>query len=252
MAARDRTISARHRNILWALSGNMCAFRHGDTLCAQRLVGEVRSLYAVGEMAHVVGLHRGAARFDPRVPKSALNAHENLILLCPTHHRMVDDPDARRRFSASALRSMKAAHELWVADRLKRGLAARPDEKTHLRADFEIDPDDGEPTRAWLGGAWHYVLNLWVVNPPPETQSVVYGLHPTFKQPAIRITKGPNFRLEELRTYGDFFVKVTLKRHPGDTTPTIFHASLSKALRDNYGTRAPKAVRKAIRRLSEE
>jgi hypothetical protein len=45
-----------------------------------------------------------------------LDSYDNLILLCKTHHKLVDDQ--MERFPAQRLRKIKAAHEHWVREAL--------------------------------------------------------------------------------------------------------------------------------------
>ncbi len=49
------------------------------------------------------------------------NSHENLILLCPTHHAEIDAASGVKKYTAEKLRAMKQAHEGWVAGRLATG-----------------------------------------------------------------------------------------------------------------------------------
>jgi hypothetical protein len=76
--------------ILWAKSGNRCAFPG----CSQALVEEATTLdgsQVVGEMAHIVAHSSDEGpRCDPDFPRDKIDLPENLILLCPTHHTIVD------------------------------------------------------------------------------------------------------------------------------------------------------------------
>ncbi len=67
-------------------------------------------------MPHVSSRPEGP-RYDPTYPAEHLDAHQNLILLCRTHHKQVDDQTAT--FSADILRQMKSNHEVWVSERLE-------------------------------------------------------------------------------------------------------------------------------------
>jgi hypothetical protein len=98
-------ISARDRKRLWGKSGNRCAKCH-------RLLtepGQARAAEAIiGEEAHIVGERPGAARYQP-LPDRQRDAYENRILLCPTHHTIVDaQPEL---WTVDALLALKAAHE---------------------------------------------------------------------------------------------------------------------------------------------
>lgn len=70
----------------------------------------------LGEIAHIEASATGGPRGNANLSTKARDAYENLIVLCPTHHTLVDkDPN---RFSAEDLRTWKAAAERGVRDRL--------------------------------------------------------------------------------------------------------------------------------------
>lgn len=107
--------------ILFALSGNVCAFRDpdGGFGCELRLTdpawGRVRA-----QISHIRAASPGGPRFDSTMDPSERYAFENLILLCPNHHQQVDflEPD---RFTADVLTAMKAlaeqqANPEWTTD----------------------------------------------------------------------------------------------------------------------------------------
>jgi hypothetical protein len=116
------TISQKHRKLLWVRSGNQCAFPG----CQQPLVHEpvgagLSSI--VGEEAHIIAKEKSGPRGEPRDDVD-IDAYHNLMLLCPTHHRIVDAQPGV--YSVSALTAMKAAHEAAVRDRLAVGPDPRP------------------------------------------------------------------------------------------------------------------------------
>lgn len=47
-----------------------------------------------------------------------LDSYDNLILLCKTHHKLVDEQT--NKFSVERLREIKAAHEQWVRETLEK------------------------------------------------------------------------------------------------------------------------------------
>lgn len=108
-------LSARDRKILWSRSGNICAFPG----CAQELVepGSVEAAdVVVGDEAHIlarVGMGpRGTA--DPAID---LDSCVNHILVCPTHHRIIDaQPDV---YSVKVVQAMKLQHEGMIRERLR-------------------------------------------------------------------------------------------------------------------------------------
>lgn len=72
----------------------------------------------LGDMAHVIAHRDDGPRGNATVPVSQREAYENLILLCPTHHRLIDSqPD---QHPPEMLRQWKADHEAWVERELGR------------------------------------------------------------------------------------------------------------------------------------
>lgn len=70
----------------------------------------------LGEIAHIEASATGGPRGNANLSTKARDAYENLIVLCPTHHTLVDKET--NRFSAEDLRTWKAAAERGVRDRL--------------------------------------------------------------------------------------------------------------------------------------
>lgn len=63
----------------------------------------------IAKAAHIVGEHEGSARHDASLSLEARNSIENLILLCPTHHDVVDADEAT--WTVTRLQRLKAEHE---------------------------------------------------------------------------------------------------------------------------------------------
>ena len=63
----------------------------------------------IGEVCHIRAGRPGGGRFDPTQTERARHAFDNLILLCPTHHTVVDaDTEA---YTVERLIRMKSDHE---------------------------------------------------------------------------------------------------------------------------------------------
>jgi 5-methylcytosine-specific restriction endonuclease McrA len=109
------SITDRTRKILWARSGNLCAY------CRRVLVedgDELSDQSVVGDECHIIGEKPGAARGHIGIGRDDLDEYDNLVLLCKVHHKLVDDqPEA---YPVDRLREMKATHELWVKEKLAR------------------------------------------------------------------------------------------------------------------------------------
>jgi hypothetical protein len=87
---------------LFAVSGNLCAFRR----CSQPLVHESK---VTGRICHISAASAGGPRFDAIKTDDERHAFENLILMCPIHHDVIDsDPVA---YSVEQLTVLKAEAE---------------------------------------------------------------------------------------------------------------------------------------------
>lgn len=110
-------ISLKSIKILWSASGGRCAF----TDCWERLCyheAAEAAPYTLGEMAHVCGEKPGANRHDPSQTDTERDDYQNLVLLCPTHHTLIDRKENEHVYTVAALLEMKAAHEARVLARL--------------------------------------------------------------------------------------------------------------------------------------
>ena len=88
---------------LFALSSNRCAFPK----CANAIVDP--SGKVTGRICHIKGRRPGGPRFDPSQSDPERHSFENLLLLCPIHHDVVDaDSDS---YTVDRLLAMKNAHE---------------------------------------------------------------------------------------------------------------------------------------------
>lgn len=88
MARARSELSAKETKILWGF-GVICA----QPDCDQWLVEEptdAASAAVVGEAAHIVGHSLGGPRRNASYPDDKLDSAENRVLLCPTHHTIVD------------------------------------------------------------------------------------------------------------------------------------------------------------------
>lgn len=112
-AYMPRTIRPSQSQLLWGLAAARCSFPD----CRKILVDPESGSDApniIGEQAHIVAYSDSpnAPRFDRSYPTEDKNKYENLILLCPTHHRIVDKRPSK--YTVNKLHSMKREHENWV------------------------------------------------------------------------------------------------------------------------------------------
>ncbi|WP_162991465.1 HNH endonuclease signature motif containing protein [Halostella salina] len=98
------SISTRTAKKLWNAAGNECA--HPE--CDHELI-DFDSDSIVGEMCHIKARNPDGPRYDPEMSDDERNAYSNLILLCPTHHRIVDE--SPNQYPTELLREWKQEHE---------------------------------------------------------------------------------------------------------------------------------------------
>ncbi|GGM16228.1 hypothetical protein [Nakamurella endophytica] len=86
--ARGRSISLDTERQLWAASAGFCERPE----CMQYLfhAGDNGKVVTLGQLAHVVAASPGGPRADPAADEQLLAAFDNLIVLCPTCHYVVD------------------------------------------------------------------------------------------------------------------------------------------------------------------
>jgi hypothetical protein len=97
---------------LFALSHNKCAFPG----CDQPMAVLSPEPTIVGEICHIRGKRPGAKRYDSQQTDAARHSFENLILLCGTHHTIIDGDEAT--YSVERLLEMKAERERDPSDQL--------------------------------------------------------------------------------------------------------------------------------------
>lgn len=103
-------ISSSVRKILWANSGNKCAF------CKKELTKIQFGVTTIcGEECNIVSQRLKGPRH--RILKN-YDVVDNLILLCQEHHKMIDDNP--EKFSEEYLKRLKAMHESKVKKTIKR------------------------------------------------------------------------------------------------------------------------------------
>lgn len=103
MATNQRSYPLRTVKRLYALSGNQCAFPG----CTNVLVNKDNA--SNSHICHIEAANESGPRFNPVLTVEQRNEYENLILLCPAHHTVVDsDPE---KYTVGQLVEMKRSHE---------------------------------------------------------------------------------------------------------------------------------------------
>lgn len=105
MAIREKTIK-----LLWANAAGRCSFTNCNTKLTVEQAASTAP-YTIGEMAHIKGKRHGANRYDESQTDEQRDNYDNLILLCPTHHTLIDKPENEKTFKVETLIEMKIEHE---------------------------------------------------------------------------------------------------------------------------------------------
>lgn len=95
--------------LLWGRSGNLCA------ICRIELSQDAKrssASFPLGEQAHIVAREPKGPRGESSLQAEERDSYSNLILLCPTHHTIIDK--AEEEYPVGKLHEIKRMHELWV------------------------------------------------------------------------------------------------------------------------------------------
>jgi hypothetical protein len=93
---------------LWGLSAGRCNYPACNEECIKFLNDEAT---VIGEMAHMIAQSESGPR---GISGGGDDSYENLILLCPTHHKVIDKAPAGT-FPVATLQDWKNNHERAVA-----------------------------------------------------------------------------------------------------------------------------------------
>ncbi len=118
----------------------------------------------VGMVAHIVAREEGGPRGDVALSAKDRDSVSNLILLCATHHKIVDDHP--RTYTVERLKEMKRVHEEKV-------LAGEDEDARQLRIDREVYADAVD---MWAGALelddWAYWTSGLFSHVEPSMQRV--------------------------------------------------------------------------------
>lgn len=103
----DSTLKA-----LWANSGGKCAVCKAHLI--QRTVEGTN--FVVGEEAHICGVKPDAKRFDDSLTDDDKRKYDNLILVCPSCHKLVDTDDIK--YTVIELKKLKSGQEREAREQL--------------------------------------------------------------------------------------------------------------------------------------
>ena len=110
-------VSNKSTKILWAAAAGRCSFPDCWEKLCRADVGKTAP-FTIGEMAHIRGEKPGSNRHDPSQPEVERDDYANLILLCPTHHCLIDRKENESIYTVKMLHEMKKEHEAKILERL--------------------------------------------------------------------------------------------------------------------------------------
>lgn len=100
---KSRTIKPSILRLLFAHSGNRCAFPE----CNLPIFEDNGQL--TGECCHIEAYSKNGPRYNEKLSDEEVNGYDNLILMCSRHHKIIDgDPIS---FSVTKLNEIKTNHE---------------------------------------------------------------------------------------------------------------------------------------------
>jgi HNH endonuclease len=126
MAFSQKTIK-----LLWGNAAGRCAFPDCGALLSFPESGKIAP-HTIGEMAHIRGDKPGSNRHDPGLSDADRNDYANLILLCPTHHTVIDKPENVGTYTVNMLLNIKLQHQRHVADRFKKDVCTNKHQVARL------------------------------------------------------------------------------------------------------------------------
>jgi len=139
--------------MLWGRAASCCSIPE----CRRDLVideTETDDPSVVGDAAHIVAESNDGPRGDSPLTPEQRDRYSNLILLCKTHHKMVDDQPGK--YTVVKLTTIKREHEAWVRTTLKKDPILQRDEETYASIIDELARRaDLDGWRAWAS----YVLS---------------------------------------------------------------------------------------------
>lgn len=127
------SISERDIKLLWGRAAGRCSFP-GCKMKLSQDKNHTSDSFPLGVQAHIVGENRNAARGKSPLSMKERNSYFNLILLCPTHHTIIDkNPED---YPIEKLHIMKARHELWVEEKFSESKDLRETAQDVIYADL--------------------------------------------------------------------------------------------------------------------
>ena len=92
---------------LFGRSGNQCA--HPD--CSNPLIADNDNQSVIGDVAHIEALSEGGPRYNSKMTNSERNHRDNLVLLCPIHHKLIDKRENVKDYPVEILKRWRQDNE---------------------------------------------------------------------------------------------------------------------------------------------
>lgn len=138
------SITAKTRKMLWGRAGARCSF-DGCQIELIKLSEAGTEDAILGEEAHIIAQRKDGPRGEISIESPRIDLYENLILLCPTHHTLVDaQPE---KYTVDVLHQMKRIHESWV--------------DLNLRAPNRAEEFHYVPDPAYESFCDHRLVHIW-------------------------------------------------------------------------------------------
>lgn len=102
-----RNIEPSVKRLLYAKSGNSCAW------CFSPLI--LDNTTNASEICHINAVNENGARYNPNLTNEYVNSYDNLILLCPRCHKIIDSKENEAEYTVDLIKQQKKAHEDRVA-----------------------------------------------------------------------------------------------------------------------------------------
>lgn len=109
------SIKQKDIKLLWGRAAERCSFP-GCGLKLSQDKNATTETFPLGEQAHIVGKEEGSARSHSILTVEERDSYYNTILLCPTHHTLIDNNP--EDYPIEKLHLIKSQHEYWVESTL--------------------------------------------------------------------------------------------------------------------------------------
>lgn len=90
---------------LFSLCGNQCA----EPTCTNKIIAD-DGITVLGEICHISAANKFGPRYNSLLNDDERRSFENLILLCPEHHKIIDNSANELKYSVDTLNLWKSNH----------------------------------------------------------------------------------------------------------------------------------------------